>query len=109
MKVPAPERFALHKLIVSRLRIDTATSQAKARKDLAQAAILLQALAQDRPYELADAWQELLGRGPSWRAKAESALQTLPAEFREILRGPESHAPDWPPTPSPFDDPFGIR
>lgn len=44
VKVPAPERFALHKLIVSRMRITTAASQTKARKDIAQAEILLRAL-----------------------------------------------------------------
>ncbi len=85
VKVPAPERFALHKLIVSRMRIDSAASQAKARKDIAQAEILLRALAEDRPYELDAAWRELLGRGPAWRNTMKRALQALPGSLRKIL------------------------
>ena len=88
VKVPAPERFALHKLIVSRRRADTAASQAKARKDLAQAGFLLRALAEDRPCELEAAWQELLGRGPAWRQMAERGKQALPESLREILPKP---------------------
>ena len=91
IKVPTPERFALHKLIVSRRRIDTVASQAKARKDLAQAEILLRALAKDRPYELDAAWQELQGRGPAWRQMAERAKQAIPKSLREIL--PKSGIP----------------
>lgn len=45
LKVPAPERFALHKLIVSRRRLSSVAGQAKSGKDLAQAGVLLQVLA----------------------------------------------------------------
>lgn len=55
INVPAPERYAVHKLIVSRLRIQTAESQAKARKDIRQAEALIEVLAEDRPYELSAA------------------------------------------------------
>lgn len=41
INVPAQERFAIHKLIVSRLRIASAQSQTKARKYLAQAQALI--------------------------------------------------------------------
>lgn len=78
VNVPRPERYALHKLLVSRLRIDTKDSQAKSRKDLTQAAFLLPMLAFDRPQELSDAWGELRARGPRWRQLADDALAQLP-------------------------------
>lgn len=51
MQLPQPERFAIHKLIVADRRRggpDALTS----RKDWAQAALLVEALAGDRPEEL---------------------------------------------------------
>lgn len=77
VNVPAPERFALHKLLVSRLRIKTSESQAKAAKDLRQAAELLEVLVEQRPYELRDLWSEMRDRGPSWRRLADEALEML--------------------------------
>ncbi len=65
VRVPSPESSAVHKLIVSRGRLRSDAGQAKARKDLAQAGILIQALAADRPDDLESAWQELLERGPA--------------------------------------------
>ena len=88
VSVPAPERFALHKLLVSRLRGEAAASQAKARKDIEQAGALLQVLAADRPDELAAAWQELLGRGPAWRRTAESGRNALSEHLRDLLVAP---------------------
>jgi hypothetical protein len=55
--VPAPGRFALHKLWVARQR--NVSEQAKARKDLRQAEQLIEVLLDDRPEELARAWQAL--------------------------------------------------
>jgi hypothetical protein len=80
INVPAPERYALHKLIVSRLRLSTAESQAKARKDLRQAADLIRVLVELRPYELKDLWQELTERGPKWRQTAQEALALMDSE-----------------------------
>jgi hypothetical protein len=77
INVPAPERFALHKLLVSRLRIQTPESQAKAAKDLRQASELIDALSDQRPYELRDLWQELTARGPKWMRLATEALALL--------------------------------
>jgi len=85
VNVPAPERYAVHKLIVSRRRAAGPESQAKARKDLAQAAELIVALARQRPYELAAAWREAWGRGPSWREGLAQAERLLPAEARAAL------------------------
>lgn len=77
VNVPAPERYALHKLIISRQRIETRESQDKARKDLRQASELIQALGEVRPFELRSVWDEMVGRGPKWRASATEALQLL--------------------------------
>jgi hypothetical protein len=85
VNVPAPERYALHKLIVSQMRIDTPSSQAKSRKDLQQADALVRVLAQDRPDELREAWQEIRARGPSWRTKLDRATKQLPDDTRAAL------------------------
>jgi hypothetical protein len=74
VNVPAPERYALHKLLVSRLRVATSQSQAKAAKDIRQAADLITVLAAQRPYELRDIWDELTARGPKWRRMAMEAV-----------------------------------
>jgi hypothetical protein len=85
VNVPAPERYALHKLIVSQLRIETPASQAKSRKDLQQADALIRVVAADRPDELEEAWHELASRGPSWRTKVERATRQLPEDTRSVL------------------------
>jgi hypothetical protein len=85
VNVPAPERYALHKLIVSQLRIDTPASQAKSRKDLQQADALVRVLAADRPDELREAWEEIRARGPSWRTKLDRATRQLPDDTRQVL------------------------
>jgi len=64
VQVPAPERFAVQKLIVSRLR---GGGSAKTSKDIDQAAALFGVLAVKRPQELRDAWQEAFKRGKKWR------------------------------------------
>jgi len=87
VNVPAPERYALHKILVSQMRTVDPRSQAKARKDIDQAAALVSALAELRPDDLTDAWHELLGRGRSWRAKAAGGLKQLPDEPKGILAG----------------------
>jgi hypothetical protein len=77
INVPAPERYALHKLLVSRLRLSTGESQAKAAKDIRQAGELISVLSAQRPYELRDMWDELIARGPRWRRLATEAVSLL--------------------------------
>ncbi len=77
VNVPAPERFALHKLLVSRLRVQARESQAKAAKDLRQASELIDVLSDQRPYELRDLWSELTGRGAKWSRLANEAVALL--------------------------------
>jgi hypothetical protein len=62
--VPAPERYAIHKLIVSRRRRE---GNAKSDKDILQAEALLFFLIDRRPFELKAAWAEAWGRGKKWR------------------------------------------
>ncbi len=75
VNVPDPARFALHKLLVFAER--RARSPEKARKDLRQAAALLEALAEFRGDDVRRLWRELLHRGPGWRQRARKALPAL--------------------------------
>jgi hypothetical protein len=75
-QIPRPEAFAIHKLIVADRR--SGPSALKAAKDRAQAAVLIAALAQDRPDELREAHQDALQRGPQWRAHIAASLARMP-------------------------------
>ncbi|MEO0325294.1 MAG: GSU2403 family nucleotidyltransferase fold protein [Myxococcota bacterium] len=83
VRVPAPGRFALHKLIVAQRR--SGADRTKRRKDLAQAEALLRALVADQPEELGELWAELLGRGPKWRKVARASLALLDEELRAAV------------------------
>lgn len=85
VQIPRPERFAIHKLIVADRRKGGA-DQLKSRKDRAQAEFLIAVLAEDRPDELAEAYQDALSRGPRWRARIAESLKRLP-ETEERLSG----------------------
>jgi hypothetical protein len=77
VRIPRPERYAIHKLIVAQRR--QAGNLAKRRKDLAQAAALIEVLAEDRPSELRQANQTAMNAGPEWRATIETSLAGMPA------------------------------
>jgi hypothetical protein len=82
VNVPRPERYALHKLIVSQRRREGA---AKVDKDLRQAELLLDVLADRRRADLRDAWEELVGRGAKWRRHACDALDHIDVAVRTKL------------------------
>lgn len=87
VRVPDPARFALHKLWLARRR--PASDAARARKDLAQAATLLELLLDDRPRDLARAARALATRpGPLRTAHAEAARlpETIRDRVRRLLR-----------------------
>ncbi len=91
VNVPDPARFAIHKLIVSQHRI--AAFHTKAAKDRAQAAQLLEVLAEERPSELKAAWKTACKRGARWSQAALAALTQIEklslgdiSKAREILR-----------------------
>lgn len=77
VQVPRPERYAIHKLIVSDRRRDGA-GNLKASKDREQAAFLIEALAEDRPDDLSSAYQTAMEVGPRWRDHIGNSLQRMP-------------------------------
>ena len=58
VRVPVPERYAIHKLIVSQLRATTST---KSAKDLRQAAILIEAVVEGSLAQSRMPWQRFPG------------------------------------------------
>lgn len=83
VQIPRPERFALHKLIVASRR-QGGPDEAKARKDRSQAEFLIRILAEDRPDDLAEAYEHALSQGPRWRDRIASSLDRMPAT-KDIL------------------------
>ncbi len=86
--VPAPERFAVHKLIVAQRRRTDEDGTAKSRKDLLQAATLIAAMAETRVDDaLAEALAEAWGRGLAWKAAIHQSLGSLEDGTRRQLAG----------------------
>jgi hypothetical protein len=77
VQIPRPERFAIHKLIVADRRRDGPNSL-KAVKDRAQAEFLIEALAEDRPDDLAEAYGDAAARGPRWSQRLAATLARMP-------------------------------
>lgn len=85
--VPAPERYAVHKLIVAVQRNNDANGTAKARKDAQQAGHLIEALTLNaRQADLGFAWMEAWDRGPRWRENLVEGRQRLTTEETNLLR-----------------------
>ena len=86
VNVPAPERYAVHKLIVATRR--AGAGRLKAAKDAAQAASLIQALVTTRQADLLrDAWDDAWARGPHWRQALERGRARLVPAAAEALAG----------------------
>jgi hypothetical protein len=83
VRVPLPERFALHKLMVSQLR---ANRGGKSEKDLFQAAVLLAVLGEKHP----GAIEEALRRVP---LSILGRLQCAVGQVRHLLES--DHARAW--------------
>lgn len=84
--VPTPERYAVHKLIVSRRRHQTSQSQEKARKDVAQASAIIAAKHTLRMrQDLGFAWMEAFERGDTWRQTLEEGALLLDPAARGAL------------------------
>ncbi len=75
VQIPRPERFAIHKLIVAARR--RGDDHLKSSKDRAQAAFLIEALAEDRPDDLAQAYADAKAIGPRWRERLNQSLQRM--------------------------------
>ena len=87
--VPAPERYAVHKLIVADRRRDDPDGTLKRDKDAHQAGLLAEALIETRrSSDLASAFVEAWERGPAWKESLGSGLRYLPRTYRaSVLAG----------------------
>ena len=87
VNVPSPERYAVHKLIVSTMRKDTGESAVKSDKDIIQAGLLIEALvAKRRQDDLAAALHEAAARGSAWQERLRQGAVRLAEESREIVQ-----------------------
>jgi hypothetical protein len=82
VNVPAPERYALHKLLVFGER--SGSFRAKSAKDLAQVACLAEYLWDYRREALADALKDLLSRGKGWVARYKQGAAALQRAYPQI-------------------------
>ena len=82
VNVPAPARFALHKLVVADMR--PAALQAKVTKDRAQARAILEVLVEDRPGDIPLAWQAAVAHGGRLKAAVEKAVVALKRRAPEL-------------------------
>jgi hypothetical protein len=75
VNVPAPARYAVHKLIVHGER--AVRFRTKARKDVDQAAALFDYFAAQDRRALTEAWTDAFRRGPGWRARLRDGLAAM--------------------------------
>ncbi len=75
VNVPHPARYAVHKLLLYGERSGSFTQ--KANKDLAQAAALMDWFKIHRPWEMEEAWQDMLKRGRGWAGRVERGIKAL--------------------------------
>jgi len=76
VQIPRPERYAVHKLILAQRR--SGAGLAKVPKDLAQAEALVRMLVEDRPRELAAAYEKATKTGTKWNAAIRASLRQRP-------------------------------
>jgi len=82
VNVPAPERFAFHKLATVGMR--GVTEQTKAEKDLLQAAQVLEILLEDRPEDVRRAVQGVGKGGRNWVRMVKAGVRKLEKRFPEV-------------------------
>jgi hypothetical protein len=82
VNVPAPHRYAVHKLMIARRRREGA---AKRGKDVLQAQALLTVLLKKRPHELKSAWREARKRGKEWRRLLSEGLDDFSEDVRNNI------------------------
>jgi hypothetical protein len=95
VNVPAPERYAIQKLIVASRRRSDGLERAKRDKDILQASLLCEALQETKQgYLLADAYNEAWDRGAAWQEGIQFGLKMMPDTGKEALAnalGVKSH------------------
>lgn len=82
VSVPAPQRYAVHKLIISRRRLQ---GTGKRDKDIQQVEALLEFLWQKRPYELKEAWEEAYQKNKKWQRLLIEGTSELAPRARDGL------------------------
>ena len=82
VNVPHPARYALHKLLIDGERSGSFTQ--KANKDLAQAAALLDWFKIYRPWEVEEAWQDMVTRGKGWVGRVERGIKALDRQAPDL-------------------------
>ncbi|MDY6980719.1 MAG: GSU2403 family nucleotidyltransferase fold protein [Pseudomonadota bacterium] len=86
VNVPAPARFALHKLVTAARR--PAAQQTKVRKDLKQAELLLEVLFRDRPGDISQAIKAARQMPDKFFAQLASGAERLPDKsLKQLLEG----------------------
>lgn len=91
VRVPAPERYAVHKLIVSQERRN---SPLKAQKDLQQAYDLHRILSILDPDSLEEAYEIARERGPGWSRRVDEGRRAMIRLFGAPLGDAGSHPQD---------------
>lgn len=82
VNLPDPARYGLHKLIVAHER---GARHPKHDKDIAQALALIEWHLDRAPHVLADAWADLVRRGPGWTKRARASLALAPGAHSDVV------------------------
>lgn len=81
VNLPRPQRYALHKLLVYGERPQN--QRTKARKDVAQAAALIDYLLVHDSAEIAAMWLDVSARGPGWRKRLNEGFNVMATLYPE--------------------------
>ena len=85
VNIPAPERYAVHKLIIYGER--PSSDRVKANKDLMQAAAIFQVLSDNGQIDLIRrAWRNAEERGPGWQKRLNQGKSALLKQYPELLK-----------------------
>jgi hypothetical protein len=86
VNVPAPERYAVHKLIVASRRGTDNVGTAKSRKDRMQAVTIMEAMIEQRRTEdLAEAFLEAYERGQAWKEGIRKSMNQIEDDARRRI------------------------
>lgn len=93
VSVPAPERYAIHKLIVATRRKSDGAGRLKSAKDVAQSGALLRGLKlEGRGVDAGFAWMEAWERGDKWKKLLSAGAKRLALQDVELIRALVSEA-----------------
>jgi len=84
INVPAPGRFAFHKLVVSQRR--RSSDNEKIKRDLAQAGQLFSVLVDSRPGDLILAYEAAGKMGEKFQTQLNSGLKLIDPEINELVK-----------------------